>query len=870
MPESPPVGVKDRLSISYVPAMFDIYDQRYSNVVQIEPRCWCCQSSSEYQAEGTTETNGSTEQQQNTVKFLEADHGYKVGFSASLPPASIADSMGNVSLNDFLSRPVKIASLTWSEGDATGVQYLYNPWTLFFNTSYIKNKLANYAWIKCDLKVKIMVNASPFYYGAALLSYEPLPNFHPSSITTGAGTEYFVAHSQRPHVWIYPQNNEGGEMTLPFLSPQNWISTLNYSNFDDMGKLWLTVATPLQQANGVSSSGVSIIMYAWAENIVLSGPSTGLTMQAKDEYGTGPVSSVASAIATAAGYLSTVPVIGKFMTATQIGATAVSSIASKFGYCNTPVIDDTMPIRPTPLPLLASTEQGYPIEKLVIDPKNELSVDPSIAGLSSNDELCVSHLAGRESYLTQFTWTTSNNTDDLLFSTAVSPIQFQIGATANPLIQMTPICWLSQMFGAWRGDIIFRFRFICTQYHRGRVRIVYDPSGDSTTNVLNTVATQSVCFNEVVDLTKDTNVEIRVPYSQALAWCKTVQPTSSSDVLYTVGSGTTFKHTPNQTNGTLALRCVTALTAPVAASTIYCFVSVRGAENFELAQPNEVYRRYSTFTPQSADEYDATVSDLLVIGNKPSTSSPERYLINYGENIISLRQILRRYMLSRIVTQISPTASALNSTYVNFYRMPRAFGFDPNGNETANGLITPASSFSFNFTPVTTLSFVSMCFIGYRGAVNWSVNVTSDTVIKHLSVSRIGGTQVTTLVNANLPYAGISESKSANFHIITNRMYNTTGNGTALTNQLTNACVNVSLPNYSRYKFNVTTPGNASVSIGKDDTSEQAARLNIVTLQTTASPFVAQMYCAAGTDWMPVFFLNVPTMWVYSADPIPV
>jgi len=378
-----------------------------------------------------------------------------------------------------------------------------------------------------------------------------------------------------------------------------------------------------------------------------------------------------------------------------------------------------------------------------------------------------------------------------------------------------------------------------------------------------------VCFNEIIDLTKDTNVEVRVPYSQALAWCRTIQPTAGTSPTFTVGSGTTFLHVPPYTNGMLAIRCVTALTAPVASSTIYCLVSVRGSENLEFAKPQEVYRRYSAFSPQSLDLYDDTESQEVVAGNKPSTPAPERYLINYGENVVSLRQLARRYMLSLVFTLPSPTANAFYTAYRTFYRMPRGYGFDPNGFENVKGLVVSGSNFNFNYTPVTFLSWISMCFIGYRGAVNWSANCVSPNPVAHLSVSRIGGAQAPDFVATSVSTAGLSNSTASNWALNSSRLYNWSGAGVAVTNQNTNACVNISHPMYSRYKFNVTTPGNFTSSYQVDDVSEQALRAHIIVSSLSTAPFTVQMYSAAGTDWTCVFFLNVPTLWQYSADPTP-
>nr|ULF99948.1 MAG: hypothetical protein 2 [Marnaviridae sp.] len=820
----------------------------------------------EYQAEvstGTTEMHPVSEESTATLSFLEKPNGYSVGKAAVLPPESYADATPNVGLEEYLSRPVRIASFTWNESDTPGTSVSYNPWQLFFNTVDIKNKLFSYAWLKCDLKLKVMINASPFYFGANLCSYQPLPNFHSGGITNDTGTRYFIPLSQRPHIWIYPQNNEGGEMTLPFLWPKNWINTLRNQDFIDMGSLNFRVVCPLDSANGVSASGVTVSIYAWAENVVLSGPTYAQLLQS-DEYRSTSVSSMASAVASTMRSLSKIPVIGKYATATQIGAEAVAQVASNLGFSNPPVINDVQPLKPVNVPPLSSAEISYPIEKLTIDPKNELSVDPSLIGLGSEDELSITHLCGRESYITQFPWTTTDAADDLLFNTVITPSMFDIDSTGKSY--MTPMCWVSNAFQYWRGDIIIRLRFICSQYHRGRIRVIYDPSGNSSQNILNNVSTQTAVFNEVIDLTKDTNVEIRVPYNQDFAWLKCIQPTAQSQVPFTSGSSTLWNHQPSFSNGVLAVRCVTALSAPVLSSTVRCVVSVRAAENFELAAPYDLNQRYSYFVQQS-EEYEETESHQIVAGHAPSIPAPGRFLINHGESIVSLRQLLRRFCYHRTSSADSSGTGTNLRTWVEiFNRFPLYNGYDLGGINTAVSLLAGPNA-PYNFTVMTYLNWFTPAFIGYRGSLNYIINADVFAgALKMAQVSRHGtpsngysASLVTGTWGAN--------TQSSNARYWSNSVSPSTNGGAALTNQLTNGSLCFQTPMYSAYKFNDTSPANSSQTRGQDDTNLQKLKFVCPTLNTSSGPAEFHWYTAAGTDFTVHFFLNVPTVFVYSSVP---
>jgi hypothetical protein len=829
---------------------------------------WSYVAQSEDTSVDVTGADSSVSETTNqTVSFLDEGIAYTVGSAAVSPPSATSDALSGAELGSFLSRPSQIATFTWLESDAVPTARSFNVWQLFFSNPNIQAKLQNYAWLRCDLRVKIMLNASPFYYGAMMAAYQPLPNFTPSTIVVDSGTRFLMLHSQRPHAWLYPQNNEGAEMTLPFFWPKNWITTNSNQDFLDMGVLNFFNFTSLASANGATGAGVTVSVYAWAENVTLSGPTVGLLLQSKDEYGKGPVSSVASAIAMAAKSLSRIPLIRPFATATQMGASSVAQAASALGYCNTPVIEDVRPFKPSPCPALASTEQGFPVEKLTIDPKNELSIDPAVVGLGPVDELHIASLVQRESYLCTTTWSSSQSVDTLLFQSAITPVMFDMNTLSSPMIYMTPAAWVAQMFQFWRGDVIFRFRFIATQYHRGRVRIVYDPSGTGSQNVSNTTATQVTCFNEVVDLTKDTNIEVRVPYSQALAWCKAFVPTSSTQIPWTTSTSSVFNHVPGTTNGQIVMRVVTDLTGPLATTSVPIIISVRGAENLEYAAPRDIFPRYSQYAAQSLTEYDATISTAVSTGGS-SEDDPYRYLINHGEAVMTLRQLLRRSSFSTSVLGFTNPANLMASTTHTFHRLPKAYGYDFSGNNTAKGVLAPTVTFKFNMVANHPITWVSMAFVGTRGSVHWTASSVTGSITSaaapSLAIARSTGLATYSTV-VNSPSSLTTTITTA--WLLKALRYNSFG-GLAYTNTTTNAMVTASCPMYSAYKFQTTDKQNLTAPSSQDDSQQNAFVVQARTYCGGVYGF--ELYAAAGTDFNLHFFLNVPTLWVYQADPVPV
>lgn len=807
---------------------------------------------------------GNDQTQQN-VEFIETTAGSSVGL-ISRDDVTLYDRTPGVGLGEYLSRPTRILSATWSETDPSDNFVNFNPWYGFFNNSRIKKKVDNYSWIKCNLHVKFTLSASPFYYGAMLVSYRPLIALNSDTAATSAANSEWVPRSQRPHIWLYPQENKAGELTLPFFYHKNWLDLKSAADLQNMGEITMDVVSILRSANGATGVGVTIQAYAWATEVELCGPTLGLAVQSADEYGTGPISTPASAVANAAGSLKKIPAIAKFATATQIGAKAVGKIASMFGYTNVPVISDSQPMRPSAFPQLASAEVGFPSEKLTLDPKNELTIDPSALGLPSVDELSIEHLVQRESFLISTTWSTSDTVDQQLFYSAVSPWMFRDDVTAQQhKIQMPPCAWVANLFENWRGDVIFRFRFIRSKYHKGRVKISFDPSGQVTNNLIEIPESSNAIFTKIVDIAEEDNVEVRIPYKQAVAFLRT-NTSFTNDVWKRRATDVAgnFIYNPNDHNGMITVRVLNVLTAPIASSTIEMLISVRGAENLEFANPCHV-GEFSPYEIQSQDEYE---DESVLIETGPVTPVCDSlYLLHYGETMKSLRQLLRRHSLNEVWAEPNDTASAFYVSKHTMTRFPIPYGFDTAGGiHSANKVLT-AGTANFNFTFSTPLNWIMPAFVALRGSMNWTFNVSLPSnygpVATHVRVIRRPNVSADAGRTSEVAAAKTTTSASASFF---RGAFDSGQGGNALTHQGTNSGLSVTLPNCNRYKFQSTSPQKTTVTSSIDGSDRDTSRLEVYTTPlygATTRGLVIEKYCGIGTDFNLYWFLNVPTTYFY-------
>lgn len=861
----------------------DMHYERFTNyrnfIVQSS------EQSSTNDVAATTEGGASLEDVQ-TVTFIDNEAGVLVDDTTTFNPVALVDGTEDLSLGQFLSRPTLIDTTTWTTADLVSIKSSILPWSLFLNNTVIKKKIDNYAFLRAKLHIKVVLNGTPFQYGALRLCYSPLEGIIGNKVRAdqaGAVGPTLTPYSQQPGFYVYPQANSGGEMVLPFFYHRNWVDITTAASVQALGTLRYIIFTPLRTAVTSGTTTVSIRTYAWMSDVHLMGSSSKLAMQA-DEYGTGPVSLPASAIADAASALTKLPVIGRFMRATEIGASAVSKMASLFGYTNVPVIENVHGFQPMNAPMLASAQIGVPVQKLTLDPKQELAIDPSPHGIGSTDELSLPYLKQKESYFGATSWATTDAADTLLFTARVtpvlmaqSPVNDSVPTEVARRVWHTPLSWLSTMFLNWRGDIIIRVKVVCTKFHKGRLKISYDPINDiSATN-----PTENAVYTQILDIGENDDVEIRIPYHQALAWCK-MRPMLDDNWIPGTPPGA-FAPTQGQDNGLLTLRVLTSLTAPVA-STIGLIFFIRGAENFELANPvdrikgliagNSAYQQPSFFAVQADDKTD--VLTTCVNMGPPALTNPDRYSLNFGESCNSLRSLVHRANVTDVVPYIIPATTSAAYLIKNYLRMPYTPGYNTAFTATLATKVLSVGNIGYAYNDMPLMPYVTSPFVGYRGGTNVFITPSTDqySFMDDIRIARITDPN---LQSATTIYGDYHQTLAygANSNVA-GKYYNMNSgvrggiSGMATTSNRTNSTLSINIPDLNEFNFSLFQLGaNSSVYLqgnANDGTNAQGARLCMTVksrdllVDNGQDTITVVSEASAGPDFTCLFFLCVPTM----------
>lgn len=783
---------------------------------------------------------------------------------------ALADSTPDLQLGSFLSRPITIDTFTWSTTDPVGVTREITPWSLYMNTASVKNKLNNYAFFRGKLHIKVVINATPFQYGLMRTAYTPLQGLVPNRVrTTSTDTVLRIPYSQQPGFYISPQTNEGGEMECPFLYHKNWLDITSLTDVEAMGTLRYVTFAPLAVAIASAPLNITVKTIAWLTDVELMGATAGLALQG-DEYGNGSVSKPATAVAGIAGMLTKVPILGPFARATQIGATAVASIASIFGFTNPPVISDVKPRYIMSAPHLATAEISVPYQKLAYDPKTELSIDSTPFGGPKEDELSINYLKKKESFFGAATWNTGDAEALQIFNARITPTlkdTVPIFRTTPPIETVgyrhynTPLSHLCYMFHNWRGTLKIRMRVVCSKYHKGRLKVSWDPAS----NVSVTNPDLNVCYNQIIDIGETQDVTFEIPYHQSRAWAET--DTQGAARGWTTGGVNTFSSETD--NGILSVRVYNTLEAP-SATTINLLFYVSAGDDFEFNNPKSGITAGGNLYVPSFFQLQGEMCEH-VVGEK-ANASDNRYDLNYGESLLSLRKLLHRSSVVDTVPLPNGLGNATNVYRKGIFRIPYTPGFVPTSWPTSASKVvdtTLGGSANYAFNTMHPIPFVASMYVGTRGGVNYTLTVNSPKVVPDdIRVVRIddtgGVTPTNRVVSLQTSILG-SASLSTKCSRLGAYYYTRDGTaGMALTSARAAPSVQFCIPDYNSCNFTLVNPASWVEGSSVDDTDTQGAlvTLNIANTTSTDEIGFSTVITNAGTgvDFTCFYFLCCPTI----------
>lgn len=899
----------------------DKLDKKYRHVSQLEKRIKTLEgmvlisqsSSDESPPPGLSEVESAPMSTQQVTAFADQDAGWATKIEATYDSTMDLANNSDSQLAGFMQRPIRQSAQSWLVGQE--LYYKFNPWAAFCENQYVRDKLKNFQLLRMKLHCKMVISGTKFHYGRALVSYNPWSGPDTTTVERAFIQQDLISASQKPHFFLNPTKNQGGELCMPFFYDKNYMS-IPSGDWNDMGDIVIKSFGNLLHANG-GDDPVTVTIYLWAEDVVLTVPTISdpplvsqsgrrqkkpLSQQnqtnsiASDEYGQGIISKPAAAIAKAAGQLSSLPVIGPYMTATSIGAGALGNIAKIFGYSRPNVVTDIAQYKPSPTGNLANTDAADAALKLTLDTKAELTVDSRTVGLDGTDQMGILDYVQRESYLTTFSWSPTDVTDALLWNTRVLPMQLD---NINQEIHMTPLAHMASVFKYWQGSLKFRFQIVKSDFHKGRILARWDP------NAFTSSVDYNVNYSRVIDIAETDDFEIVIGWGQA-------EPFKECGAPYDTGSN--FSDTnrllanTTEANGILELAVLNELVSPSVDAPITINVFVSACEDLKLAVPtnalindlhlwptppavvvdefgvavspmgNDDTQGIEGLAPATEDEEsplfsqssdpntetgNTTQSDkptssgeLQTIGQK-ADQDDNTFLVFFGDPPTSIRELCKRYCFHRGWVPPKAGTDALRRSTLRNKNLPYYTGYDP------GGIDTDAAANPVTVGPTPFVSWFLPCYGGYRGGMRKKYFFTGN-FLQTPNVAR--GEQS---FSGNAVFYNAEQlqnvSVAARQKFLSSRLGNNFGNGAACTNMGINDTVEVELPFYWQRRM---ASGRA-----KSAQALQCASHSVTTLAaTTTNPGPAddtfgifyQQSDAVAEDFSLFFFTGVPIYYKYA------
>ncbi len=469
--------------------------------------------------------------------------------------ADITDN--GMDISHFFERPILVKSYEWD--DNTDFFQTLQPWFLYFSHSAIRPKLLGFSRLTSDLEIEFRLNGSPFRFSRILASYRPLfsrfkvygntdcsladysggylPEDGCDSVTTsvaptGSNSFTLLARSQRQCTYLDVATSTGGKLVLPFIHPFNAfrVNALNNSDASNMttlfgeelfamGVVTMESLATLRNMQVATNAGVTIDVFVRAINAkawLASGVAT-----ADPQGEERKPSQVASSIASAASLFKYIPVIGSYATLAETIAGTGSKILQFFGYTPRPDVALPQYVTGYSFPVESSVTFPKKVRNLGLDHENNVVVDPSVVTGDSTDPLALASFCARPSLLARTYFGYQLIPDDAILLLPVSPFHSMSELATSPdaptvrRFQMTPCSLAAMNFRYWRGTMCVRFQAIKTGFHRGRLRLTWEPEiGDPSATAQASLFTRYEGYQQILnwDISAQDSITVKVGF----------------------------------------------------------------------------------------------------------------------------------------------------------------------------------------------------------------------------------------------------------------------------------------------------------------------------------------------------------------------
>lgn len=822
----------------------------------------------------------------------------------NLDPYPVPDSMG---LPNVLYRPVLVKTHS-SQPPGGTFQWQLNLWPNLLNDPVISPYVLPFENVRATICVRIMTNGSPFHYGGGLIKHLPRSDWQ--SLISPLD---LLQKSQLPGpIFSFDLNsNPVIEFDIPFVSPVNYINIRDCQAGTDTvtprAHLLCDSYATTETANQTNELA-TMLVYAWFKPGTLElvvptalmakgnpgkdkkskkkrkkkpGKQTlieGVTEVSNHIYNyvadqelseDGPISSITSAAASMAGYLTDVPFIGDYASLAETGLNFATKGFSFFGYSRPTLQTNVIKVSRRPLANLSHMYDADDCEPIAADPQVGIAAEPSNFSPAQTDQMAVMNLARRWTFCSVFDWSTANSVGTRICDIGVTPSFAQVTGGSHDAFRMTTLSHVSYLSQYWGGSIELMIKVYHAQSQRGRLVIQYDPFG---TDFLTLPSNQ--VMNVLIDLESSaegsTTAIINIPWSSRKEYLDVFKTQTNS---FMSATGIIFNEA--FMNGALRIGVGSELVGPGGTAVCQVAVFVRGGPDFQLALPTSdgidtVTALMATGSPgfdilnDKACPYSQSSGfqnpvDVIYLGAPPrmgaTMSDPAIY---FGEKIVSTRAMLKRFTIWNRYRGI-PAVTGEASLHLP------ARPFPPLNWEGTTDLAVDLDAHQWGHTQSwlsanSPMAWMSPCYYQMYGGLRWKAVIDASATQEGTYVEARRGDPDSMYLPAAviLTTQALGNGAGSGVRLPTGAYIYNGFDGIAATTLDTNNTLNFAIPFFSNHKFVNPGPLNyqPNTNVYRDGLENMGSTITLAVEVNTR--INVTLYVAASEDFSLNHFLCTP------------
>lgn len=727
---------------------------------------------------------------------------------------------------EFFEKKIQVA--TWSWSTASGVGALIGNIDIDFtlgSTTMWTQKMAGYLNFRGNCVLTLTMNATPFHMGWLRIVWKPYvandPDWQARDNMNGIS---IVQISQLPGVY-HSVSSDSCQLSVPLIGPQNSKKLDGSATVWNYGYFSAYVVSPLTYT---AADTISVAAWMSFEDVEIDTPyynQMGVTKGSKPETEEKKEKGI---ISTNAGRLIPVlkdmnsipmlaPIAGPAMWLTKL----LGGAAEAVGWAK-PNLSDTMMRVTSNISYYGLNCNGADASiKIAVDATNSVNVIEKATIRPGQDEMSIAFIKRHWSYFATATWTTGTGVGSNIMSIEHRPSAYTQTASiasatgSNTIYYMTPICWMSNLFDNWTGDVELMIHFTKTGFHTGAIAITYVP-----TTAANALGYSNAPYNmrHILDLQTASEFCVTLPYSLPDPYLPYGVPAGYLSIDVAV-----------------PLRTSNAMVAPLVA----IWVEVRGAPNMDFQCPKRTVP-LAVYVDQGADLENEGCVELDGISPNETSYNIAKSALCVGENITSLKQLISVFWFLKI--------NALNGNWVswkNFLLPPLLTGVMRLQHVAATWIPSTTSTWSTDY-----VSSIMCAFMFARGSTRYSISTTSSLLYGSYT-DIVPGNSVPAMSGTNQVGAG-------------NTSYY---GGQAFVNNPAESSIILNDPYYNKYPVTMVRPTWSQTQTfgsryGPNHSTQVGSGVNL-----NFSDGSAILQRAAGEDFQLSFFLSVPTMAFFPLVP---